>query len=79
MGIKGILFVILWTLALATVAGWIWLRRFERAQLYVPSADIQATPAQYQSLFQEVQFVSADDTPLFGWWIPANRPRGTVV
>ena len=26
-----------------------------------------------------MQFIAADGTPLAGWWIPANRPRGTVV
>ncbi len=76
---KGILFSIAWILAFAIVAGWIYVRRFERAQLYAPSPDILATPAQFQSRFQDVHFVAADGTSLFGWWIPANRPRGTVV
>ncbi len=64
---------------MAVAAGWIWLRRFERAQLFAPSADITATPANFQLLFQEVQFVAADGTALHGWWIPAPRAAGTVV
>jgi len=79
MSIKTILLSMLWVLALAIVVGWIFIRRFERAQLYVPSVDIQTTPAQFKSQFQEVHFIAADDTPLFGWWIRANRPRGTVI
>lgn len=76
---KGILFSILWLVAFVFVVGWIYLRRFEHQQLYVPSPEIAATPAQFQLRFQDVQFVAADGTPLFGWWIPANRPHGTVV
>lgn len=75
---KGLL-AILFLLALAAAGGWILLRRFERNQLYAPAAEITATPAQFQLRYQDVQFIAADGTPLAGWWIPANRPRGTVV
>lgn len=76
---KKFLVAVLLLLIAAFVAGWIYLRRFERAQLYVPSADITVTPAQFQLRYQDVQFCAADGTTLHGWWIPANRPRGTVV
>jgi fermentation-respiration switch protein FrsA (DUF1100 family) len=66
-------------LVLAAAAAGIILRRFEYDKLYHPSAEIAATPAQFQLRFQEVQFIAADGTALTGWWIPANRPRGTVV
>ena len=66
-------------LALLAAAGWIGLLRFENRQLYQPTAALAATPAQFQLRYQDVQFSAADGTPLFGWWIPANRPRGTVV
>ena len=66
-------------LALLAAAGWILLLRFENRQLYHPTAALDATPAQFQLRYQDVQFSAADGTPLFGWWIPANRPRGTVV
>jgi hypothetical protein len=66
-------------LILAAAAGGIFLRRFEFDKLYHPSADIATTPAQFQMRYQEVQFLASDGTPLSGWWIPANRPRGTVV
>ena len=70
---------ILFLLAAAAAAGWIYLRRFERAQLYAPSPDVAATPASFQLRYQDVQFMASDGTTLTGWWIPANRPRGTVV
>jgi fermentation-respiration switch protein FrsA (DUF1100 family) len=66
-------------LVLAVASGWIVLRRFEFSRLYHPSPDVTTTPAQFQLRYQEVQFVASDGTPLTGWWIPANRPRGTVV
>lgn len=70
---------ILLLLAVGLVAGWICFRRFEYNQFYLPSPDVAVTPAQFQLRYQDVQFLSADGTSLTGWWIPANRPRGTVV
>lgn len=75
---KALLSVLLF-LAVLLAAGWIYLRRFERAQLYFPAPEISATPADFQLRYQDVQFIAADGTALAGWWIPANRPRGTVV
>ncbi|NLB65271.1 MAG: alpha/beta hydrolase [Lentisphaerae bacterium] len=79
MSIKSIFLAILWLLVFGVVVGWIWLRRIERASLYYPSSAIESTPAHHKAIFQEVQFVAADGTALHGWWIPANRPRGTVI
>ena len=76
---KKFLRLFLLLLAVAAAAALVALRRFERNQLYHPSPEIAATPAQFQLRFQEVQFIAADGTALTGWWIPANRPRGTVV
>ena len=76
---KKVLLSISFLLVAAGLAGWIWLRRFERGHLYHPVAEIAATPAQFSLRYQDVQFNAADGTPLAGWWIPANSPRGTVV
>ena len=70
---------ILLLLAVAAATGWMVLRRFEFDQLYHPSPVVTTTPAQFQLRYQDVQFVASDGTQLSGWWIPANRPRGTVV
>lgn len=70
---------LLFLLAVGVLCGWIFLRRFEYSQLYYPERALAATPAQYQLRYQDVQFIAEDGTPLAGWWIPANRPRGTVV
>jgi uncharacterized protein len=71
--------ILLFLFAAGAAAGWIYLRRFEYNQLYHPAADIGTTPAQFQLRYQDVQFIAADGTALAGWWVPANRPRGTVV
>lgn len=76
---KKVFLSILFLLAAAAVAGWISLRRFERAQLYHPVAVVATTPAQFALRYQDVQFSAADGAALTGWWIPANNPRGTVV
>ncbi len=76
---KSFFLAILFLLLSAVVAGWIYFRQFERSKLYAPSRDIATTPAQFQLRFQDVTFVASDGTSLHGWWIPANRPRGTVV
>ena len=76
---KKVFLSILFLLAVGAASGWIALRRFERSQLYHPSPVVETTPAQFQLRYQDVQFIASDGTTLAGWWIPANRPRGTVV
>ena len=76
---KTILLFGLLLLTLGVLVGWIYLRHFEFNRLYHPSSNIEMTPAQFQLRFQEMQFTAVDGTPLTGWWIPANRPRGTVL
>lgn len=66
-------------LVLVFIAGWMYIRHFEFQRLYHPSTTIEITPAQFQLRYQDVQFLAADDTLLTGWWIPANRPRGTIL
>jgi len=36
-------------------------------------------PSNYGLVFEEVHFTSRDRVKLFGWWIPADNPIGTVV
>lgn len=37
------------------------------------------TPASFSLPFEDVKFNGPDGTPLEGWWVPAENPRGTVV
>jgi len=66
-------------LVLGFIAGWIYIRHFEFNRLYHPSTTIETTPAQFQLRYHNAQFMASDNTPLSGWWIPANRPRGTIL
>ena len=76
---KKVFLSLLLVLVFGAASGWIALRRFERHKLYRPSSAVATTPAQFQLRYQDVQFSASDGTALSGWWIPANRPRGTVV
>lgn len=76
---KKLLFGVLYFLIAAMVVGWVYLRQLERQYLYHPQKVITTTPGQFGLRYQDVQFVAADGTVLTGWWMPANRPRGTVI
>jgi hypothetical protein len=66
-------------LALLAAAGWILLLRFENRQLYQPTAALDATPAQFQLRYQDVQFSAPTARRCSAGGFPRNRPRGTVV
>ena len=76
---KKIFLFFVFLLVLTLAFGWFYLRRFEFAALYHPTLEIETTPAQFQLRYQDVQFMASDGTSLNGWWVPANRPRGTIV
>jgi alpha-beta hydrolase superfamily lysophospholipase len=44
-----------------------------------PTRKIVETPDEYGLSFEEVRFAAADGTQLFGWFIPADNPRGTLL
>ena len=48
---------------------------------YLPTHDEPATPATWGFKFENVDFKSADGTPLHGWFIPSRgaKAKGTVV
>ncbi len=76
---KKVFWSILFLLLLAAAAGWIALVRFQQGQLYHPTAEIATTPAQYRLRSRRCSFSLPTAPRSTGWWIPANRPRGTVV
>ena len=51
------------------------------ALFYLPTRDQPQTPARWNFAYEDVDFESADGTPLHGWFLPARaaRPVGTVV
>lgn len=48
---------------------------------YFPTRDVPSTPAAWGCKFEDVEFKSADGTPLHGWLIPkrGTTAKGTVV
>ena len=58
---------------------WLFLRFFERRNLYYPERVLDATPADARLPFEDVTFVAEDDCPLHGWWIPHQEARGTII
>ena len=51
------------------------------ALFYLPTRDQPQTPARWDFAYEDVNFRSADGTPLHGWFLPARgaRAEGTVV
>lgn len=44
-----------------------------------PSREIKETPGDHGLGFDEVHFTATDGTRLFGWFVPVEHPRGTVL
>ena len=47
--------------------------------IYFPTREIRATPADAGLAWEEVRFRTDDGVALHGWWVPADRARGTVL
>lgn len=47
--------------------------------VYFPTKPIGATPAHAGIAYEPVSFAAADGVRLTGWFIPAERPRGTIL
>ena len=56
---------------------WLLQERF----IFYPQAgrDAAATPAAHGVPYDDVEIATSDGQTLHAWWIPANRPRGTVM
>jgi len=61
----------------AVVLGGIWT--FQERLVYFPSRALDATPADAGLAFREARFPAADGVLLHGWYVAADRPRGTVL
>ncbi|HQI81172.1 MAG TPA: alpha/beta hydrolase [Deltaproteobacteria bacterium] len=47
--------------------------------VYHPMGTIRHTPAEAGLAYEDVRFKAADGIMLSGWWVPAERPRATVL
>ncbi|MCG2704169.1 MAG: alpha/beta hydrolase [Candidatus Omnitrophica bacterium] len=57
----------------------LYARYLERASLYYPTRDIEATPLQIGIEYRDIAFKAADGTQLHGWFIPATGASCTVI
>jgi len=52
---------------------------FQSRLLYFPARKVIATPDEVGLSYTPVSFVAADDTPLTGWFVPAEHASGVVL
>lgn len=70
------------TIALFVLAGlvlWVLIRRFERAQIYYPAAELETTPAAAGLAYEDVYLTTSDRLRLHGWWVPAAEQAPAVI
>lgn len=57
----------------------IMLSVFQSRYIYFPEREIYATPRAIGLEYKNVYFAAQDGIKLFGWLVPAEMPRGTVL
>ena len=73
------LWVIL-SLAAATYLGLLLLLYFMQSRLlFFPRRELLVTPDAAGIPYESVSFTAADGAPLHGWFVPAPKPRATVL
>jgi uncharacterized protein len=68
-------------LAIAIVLLLVMLRWFEHSQVYHPTRELEAAPAELGRAFEDVRFKAGDGVELHGWFFPAdtNSPRARIA
>lgn len=57
----------------------VFMRIFERKNLFKPTRKLLGTPSTVGLEYEEVHFFAEDDVGLHGWWIPHPEAKGTVL
>ena len=68
-------------LAIGIVLLFVMLRWFEHSQVYYPSRELEAAPAELGRVFEDARFKAGDGVELHGWFFPAdtNSPRARIA
>jgi fermentation-respiration switch protein FrsA (DUF1100 family) len=68
-----------WLVAIAIL--YVMFRWFEHSQVYHPTRELEAKPAELRRSFEDVRFKAADGVELHGWFFPAetNSSRAHLV
>ncbi|MFC1658925.1 alpha/beta hydrolase, partial [Candidatus Omnitrophota bacterium] len=56
-----------------------YFRHFERRGIYYPTKEITFTPAEAGMQYEDIFFKTQDSLQLNGWFIPADKPRATLL
>jgi len=79
----GNLWSFIWTMAVFIVTvcvmvfALVWL--FQGRLIYFPTQTLDATPTEIDLSYEDVRFKGEDGLALSGWFIPAERARGTIL
>jgi len=55
------------------------LRWFEHSQIYQPSREFEASPAELGRAFEEVRFQTSDGVALHGWFFPRTPTHARPI
>ena len=57
----------------------VYLRYYEKKQIYFPSRDIMVTPLDLGMGYEDVFFNTQDGLKLHAWFVPAQNPKATLL
>lgn len=58
---------------------WLYVREFERNNIYYPSAAMERNPRGVNLDYEDIFFESKDGFKLNGWFVPAGNSKGTIL
>lgn len=70
-------FVLIPVALYATLLALLWA--FQSRLIYFPTRSMSASPTDIDLSFEKVEFEASDGVGLFGWFVPAERPRGVIL
>ncbi len=66
--------------ALGLIAAFVvYLKLMEKRMIYFPARALDWSPSENKIAFQELRLLCSDGITIHGWFIPAGKPRATVL
>ncbi len=65
--------------AIILICGWFYFKYFEIRSIYFPTKPIEFYPKEIGLSYEDIFFKAEDNVLLNGWFIPKERPRGTLI
>ncbi|MGF1535894.1 MAG: alpha/beta hydrolase [Elainellaceae cyanobacterium] len=81
MTISELIWLLPATAAVSYLGGCAYLYSQQRRMIFAPVQTLSATPESYSLSYEEVwiPIASGANSVLYGWWIPAETPRGVIL